>query len=256
MSRRTTIPINCPACGRAHKFGAWKSLNVTLKPQEKPRLLDGSLTRFTCEGCGHNADVVYPLLYHDMEKQLMLWLLPEGGGEEQANQSDPDDLPPAMRKSLGAGYTYRRVGSHNELREKIYVFDSGLDDRVIEVVKLILWEQMPDDQKPADAQLLFGGTVREDDGERLAFTILTPTGGTGLTVPRDPLYQGSADAFVAPAKAASAQAWPRVDREFALRLIERAADPSTPPDESPALPADADLPPLLNGRRSCWKFWN
>jgi hypothetical protein len=265
VSRRTTIPINCPACGRAHKFGAWQSLNVTLDPTQKPRLLDGSLTRFTCEGCGHNADVVYPLLYHDMEKQLMFWLLPEGGPEGDGGKSDPDELPPAMRKTLGAGYTFRRVGSHNELREKIYVFDSGLDDRVIEVVKLILWEQMPEEQKPADAVLLFGGIVREEDGERLAFTILTPAGGKGLTVPRDPLYQGSADAFVRqsalPAK--DAPAWPRVDRDFALRLIERAAEPgprasnpSTSAGESPALPPNADLPPLLDGRRSWWKFWN
>jgi hypothetical protein len=162
-----------------------------------------------------------------------------------------------MRKTPEAGYTCRRVGSHNELREKIYVFDSGLDDRVIEVVKLILWEQMPEEQKPADAQLLFGGLVQEDDGERLAFTLLTPTGGTGLTVPRDPLYQGSAGAFVARDKSGSkdAPAWLRVDREFALRLIERAADPTRSQDESPPLPANADLPPLLDGRRSWWKFW-
>jgi CpXC motif protein len=262
LSRRTTIPINCPACGRAHKFGAWQSLNVTLDPQEKPRLLDGSLTRFTCEGCGHHADVVYPLLYHDMEKQLMLWLLPEGGGEDHGDKSVPDELTPAMRKSLGPSYTYRRVGSHNALREKIYVFDSGLDDRVIEVVKLILWEQMPEEQKPADAELLFGGLVREEDGERLAFTILTPTGGTGLTVPRDPLYQASADAFLAHDTSGGKDVpmWPRVDREFAVRLIQRAADPSPSAGDSPALPANAlptntDLPPLLDGPRSWWKFW-
>jgi hypothetical protein len=260
LSRRTTIPVNCPACGRAHKFGAWQSLNVTLDPQEKPRLLEGTLTRFTCEGCGHNADVVYPLLYHDMEKQLMVWLLPEGGGQDpdQGDKSDPEELPPAMRRTLGAGYTFRRVGSHNELREKIYVFDSGLDDRVIEVVKLILWEQMPEEQKPADAKLLFGGIVREEDGERLGFTILAPTGGTGLTVPRDPLYRGSADAFVAHDRSGGkdAPAWPRVDREFALGLIERAAAPTSAPDESPPLPPNAELPPLLDGRRSWWKFWN
>ena len=258
MSRRTTIPITCPACGRAHKFAAWQSLNVTLDPHEKPRLLDGSLTRFTCEGCGHNADVVYPLLYHDMEKQLMLSLLPEGGGKGQGDRSDPDELPPEMRKTLGAGYTYRRVGSHNELREKIYVFDGGLDDRVIEVVKLILWEQMPGEQKPADAELLFGGLVQEEDGERLGFTILTPTGGTGLTVPRDPLYQGSLEAFVAhdASRGKDAPAWPRVDREFAMRLLARAADPSPSSADSPALPSNADLPPLLDGRRNWWKFWD
>ena len=257
MSRRTEIPLTCPACGRAHRFGAWQSLNVTLDPQEKPRLLDGSLTRFTCEGCGHTADVVYPLLYHDMEKQLMVWLLPEGGEEDPGDKSDPDELPPAMRKTLGPGYTFRRVGSHNELREKIYVFDAGLDDRVVEVVKLILWEQMPQERKPADAELLFGGLVREADGERLAFTILTPAGGTGLTVPRDPLYQGSADAFVrgeAPHDPA-APGWPRVDREYALRLLERAAGSSSAPHEAPPPPESADVPPSPADQRAWWRFW-
>ena len=257
MSRRTNIPLNCPACGRAHTFGAWNSLNVTLDPQEKPRLLDGSLTRFTCDGCGHTADVVYPLLYHDMEKQLMVWLLPEGG-EDPGDPSDPDELPPAMRKTLGAGYTFRRVGSHNELREKIYVYDAGLDDRVIEVVKLILWEQMPEDQKPADATLLFGGIVQEADGERLGFTILTPSGGTGLTVPRDPIYQGSADAFVPQDDAAdpAAPAWPRADREYALRLLERSADPRSASPEAPPPPENADVPASPQGPRTWWKFWS
>ena len=257
MSRKTTIPVNCPACGRAHELVAWQSLNVTLDPDEKPRLLDGSLTRFTCEGCGHTADLVYPLLYHDMDKQLMLWLLPEGGDEGAGDKSDPDELPPTMRKTLGPGYTFRRVGSHNELREKVYVSDAGLDDRVIEVVKLILWEQMPEDQKPQDGELLFGGVVREEDGERLAFTILTPAGGTGLTVPRDPLYAGSAEAFVSRAPAGTpGEGWPRVDREYALRLLEAAAG-SNPPQSEASPPADsADARPAEQARRDWWKFWS
>ena len=66
--------VTCPSCGHQQDFVAWESLNATLNPLEKEQLLTGTLTRFTCEKCKESVDVVYPLLYHDMEKQFMVWL--------------------------------------------------------------------------------------------------------------------------------------------------------------------------------------
>ena len=49
--------ITCPACGREQMFDLYRSINVTLDPGLKAELFDGDLTRFSCAGCGHVAQV-------------------------------------------------------------------------------------------------------------------------------------------------------------------------------------------------------
>lgn len=39
------------------------------------------------------------------------------------------------------GYKLRLVNSISELQEKIRIFDNGLDDRVVECLKRLLWEE-------------------------------------------------------------------------------------------------------------------
>jgi len=66
VSRPQREMITCPACDAQSEFVIWSSLNVTLDPDQKPHVLDGTLWRFTCPTCQNVAPVVYPLLYHDM----------------------------------------------------------------------------------------------------------------------------------------------------------------------------------------------
>ena len=86
MSEPTSETITCPGCGHQQAFTVWESLNVTLDPKLKERLIDGRLTTFTCEECRECAEVVSSLLYHDMAKQVMIWLIP---GDEEPEKLDP-----------------------------------------------------------------------------------------------------------------------------------------------------------------------
>jgi hypothetical protein len=38
----------------------------------KEKLINGELTIFTCDACGYQVEMVYSILYHDMEKKLMI----------------------------------------------------------------------------------------------------------------------------------------------------------------------------------------
>ena len=73
---------------------------------------------------------VYPCLYHDISNQFMVWLWPE---EEQPPRAQFDPL---------AGYTLRIVDSLNSFREKINILERGLDDRTVEIMKLLLFAQL------------------------------------------------------------------------------------------------------------------
>ena len=58
---------------------------MSLNPDAKGKLMNGELTMFNCDVCGHRVEVVYPMLYHDMDHKLMIWMDPVG-------QIDPNGL--------------------------------------------------------------------------------------------------------------------------------------------------------------------
>ena len=67
------------------------------------------------------------------QKPVMLLILDGWGYREKITDE-------ALEKEYAdiEGVTRRLVGSFNELKEKIHIFESGLDDKVIEVVKAAL----------------------------------------------------------------------------------------------------------------------
>ena len=75
------------------------------------------------------------MVYHDPEERLMIWLLPEGSLPENSVRTIERNLESAA-ESLD-GYTFRRVDDAGSLIEKVNIFDSGLEDTVIEMVKYV-----------------------------------------------------------------------------------------------------------------------
>lgn len=121
MTMRSTTPVSCPGCGHEQEFTVGQTLNATLDPDLREQLLSGQLTAFTCGSCGRQADIVYPLLYHDMTRRLMVWLVP--GDEQPASFGDAGS-------EVGRSYTFRLVRTRNELVEKIKVLPAANAKRV------------------------------------------------------------------------------------------------------------------------------
>lgn len=122
--------ITCPHCQAEHDHKVLDHINIDRNPELRAKVQDLSCFRVTCPNCGKTALVVYPCLYHDMANQFMVWLWPEEGEAPRA-QFDPL-----------AGYTLRRVDSLNAFREKINILERGLDDRAVEIMKLLLFSQL------------------------------------------------------------------------------------------------------------------
>lgn len=140
MSLEKTEMITCPDCGKESEFVIWKSLNSTLDPEAKQRLMSGELFAFKCPYCKSVRNVDYGFLYHQMDSQLMIQysLTDENAAEgiESFEKMTNGDLPGIQ--PMDADYKFRIVRSQNQLREKIYIFDNGLDDRVIELMKVYM----------------------------------------------------------------------------------------------------------------------
>ncbi|MBE6733308.1 MAG: hypothetical protein E7561_04845 [Ruminococcaceae bacterium] len=130
--------IVCPSCGYKENINVWQSLNTEMNPTEKKSLLEGTLLNFTCPKCGTSNNLCYPLLYHEMNDGIMIYLSPTPNDIEEAKKTF------ALQKNFlknDEKYTYRIVRSANVLREKAIIFENGLDDRVVEVLKLVYVQQ-------------------------------------------------------------------------------------------------------------------
>lgn len=132
MSNTEIKKILCPKCNHDNELKVFKTVNATTDPQLREKLLGGQLFNFQCVGCGYEATLKYPVLYNDMKNRFMVYYIPdfdrdkvEDSGLEQEYE-DLDDI------------TRRVVRSFNELKEKIHIFESGLDDKAVEIVKVAL----------------------------------------------------------------------------------------------------------------------
>ena len=134
MSMVYSETVKCPQCGCEKQIAVWRSLNSDREPQAKAQLMNGTLFGYKCDGCGWETNLFYPILYHDMQNNAMVYCVPEQEAEEAkktfaaAEDMVEDKIP---------GYRNRVVTDHNALREKAIIFDAGMDDRVIELVKIV-----------------------------------------------------------------------------------------------------------------------
>jgi len=186
MSSFKEHEISCPKCGAHGKFTAWDSVNVDLMPNVKEKAMSGELFRWTCPECGESFTVPYPMLYHDMEKQIMVYHL-----LQRRNESDSMIINTLGRGGLMANYTLRSTYCIDDFREKIAQLDSGLDDRVIEFLKYYLIHHDQSKTVPEGAVLRFARAAedKETGGMYLLFYIVHPA------LPNQPYLQVSSNAY-------------------------------------------------------------
>ena len=147
--------IICPHCHRTAYFNIWNSINTKTNPETYGQVRRLSLFRFCCPYCRQTSTINYSFLYHQMESALMIYYIPE---DEEADTTQnlldavsagtPKDESPdsdsgmkeeeKMLENALAHYKYRIVRTHEEFLEKLAIFDAGLDDRIVELAKVIV----------------------------------------------------------------------------------------------------------------------
>ena len=135
MSKRTTVSVDCPRCGKAHPYEVWRSVNTVLDPKMRAAVRDLSAFLFTCPSCGERTYVDYGFLYHQMEDRLMVHY---ADSEERFEEACAAYAGGMVRDMRGDGYLVRVVRTLSELLEKLAIFDRGLDDRAVEVYKVFI----------------------------------------------------------------------------------------------------------------------
>lgn len=76
MTRRKFDEVDCPKCGSKQTVTILESINATLNPDLKEKLLQGKINIFQCQKCGEEAFIPIPLLYHDISKEFCIQFYP------------------------------------------------------------------------------------------------------------------------------------------------------------------------------------
>ena len=194
----------CPQCTGEFDWDSYDSVNVSVDPGLKSALLDGSLLRRRCPTCACTFRSTRGVLYHDMDLGLQVSLRPDG----QLPGPAMDKLAEVMLAGpVGKGYRLRWVETVDALAEKVRVIEQGLDDRIVELVKVWLLGQ----EGHLEDDLAF---LRVDASEG-PLEFLT-SDGRRPRVPRA-IYDRVQEQFAT--KLAPDTGWLHVDRAFALRVL-------------------------------------
>lgn len=120
----------CPECGATSRFGAYRFIDATSDPELKQRVLDDSLFGWKCPECGYACRVYYDTILHDAAGSYVIAL--------ESEQKQRSLAIPAHVAALPNRDRLRLVKGGPEFKEKIRVFDAGIDDRALEGFKCFL----------------------------------------------------------------------------------------------------------------------
>lgn len=145
MSTFVKREIACGGCGLRAERDVATSVNVSRTPEWRARILDETFQRFPCSRCRAVTQVCDAFVYLDFDRRQLIGVLPPAEEshwaevEHEAADAFERNLGrdgPAVARPIGEGFVVRTVFGLDALREKLILLDAGLDDSIVEVVKL------------------------------------------------------------------------------------------------------------------------
>jgi hypothetical protein len=140
------VSITCPSCAASFTGHAADSINIERAPEARALVLEGAFHVEVCPGCGQRVTIDRPFLYTDLGRRQFCHVFrraDEGDWprrEEVAEQTFWEGVrgaPPAVAE-LARLVSVRAVFGVAALAEKLRIWDAGLDDAVVELLKLEL----------------------------------------------------------------------------------------------------------------------
>ncbi len=143
MSINSKQNIKCPKCSQMSEITVWSSITVKDSADLKQDLLSGRINIFRCPSCSHTALMPTPMLYHDEDRRLLFSFTPCDDAilEEQLYDNVKKASESSGELKNYEGYNLRFITKYNELLEKILIFENNLNDKAVEVIKLMVLSQ-------------------------------------------------------------------------------------------------------------------
>jgi hypothetical protein len=162
MSTQMSKDVSCPKCSAAVRTKMWPGICTQDSPELRMRVLDETFFDWKCPECGYEARFLYPCLYHDRDRKFMVYLAPN----DKAGEFQPVDVSEKFPQL--AGVKKRVVSTPAELKEKILIFEAGLNDYAVELVKAALASVIEEKAGCKTVQGYF--CCADEEANRITFT--------------------------------------------------------------------------------------
>ena len=133
--------FKCPGCGEEIIMDIYEFVDVCEEPSYKEKVMNGSFFLAKCPKCGDETLAEYPMMYMDPSKKLTVYMAPEHD-DSLLSQLNSLELP---ESAVDTEAIFRVVKDGGELLEKILIYDGGRDDRIIELYKALVYENIKDE---------------------------------------------------------------------------------------------------------------
>jgi hypothetical protein len=183
MSWFESTAVTCARCGHGFDGLSADTINIARMPQARQQILAGEFHRVGCPSCGARIEIDRSFLYTDVNRRQFAQVFPANHAAEwpeweamaeEVFASGFEGAPSGVA-ALGVGFTIRALFGLDALAEKLRLWDAGLDDALVELLKLELvagWREL---QRPdpgllvveiEPAQLVVAATPAPGDEER------------------------------------------------------------------------------------------
>ncbi len=192
MSVFRSVTVACPACTTEQAFDLVVSVNADRRPDLREAILDGSFQRVACATCGASFRLEPELVYIDLKRGQYVGVWPwERRTDWQAAAATTQETfdvaygvnaaPEA--KALAAKLTPRAVFGWPALVEKLLAAGAGIDDRTLEVAKVVASSSASEMPVPGQTELRLVAV----DADQLVLAWVRPSDqslGASMRVPR------------------------------------------------------------------------
>ena len=192
MSIFRTYELNCPACNTPVRFDLVMSVSADRRPDLREAILDGSFQRKVCPACATAFRPEPEFTYIDFARGQYIFVYPVD--KRPAWQEWEAKAAAIFDSTLGKNATKEAVALGKKvdprvvfgwpaLIEKILARQAGIDDRTLEVAKILVMQNSDESPVPGQLELRLVG---DEDGDLIFAWVhaLDRTVGDAMRVPR------------------------------------------------------------------------
>ncbi len=134
--------VRCQQCGAEDEIVQYHCFDLTRRPGQRETLRSGAFFHWRCPQCGAETDFAYPCWYLNPEESMAAVLCPGLDSRDGNAAQRMAEMNRHLTDLALPGLVHRAAGTFYAFQELDRIAGTGLDDRVLQLLKPLLIGQL------------------------------------------------------------------------------------------------------------------